>query len=180
MVDFKGYGYIDEEEFLQFVQVSGEDDQDAEVEAQEALSPAELARRIELLQDVKILRSPNTKECRAVAKKLVVQKYDAGKNVITAGEAGTEMFIVQEGELEAVSADETTKYVDYSLGCAPWATALCYACAGGHLISLWAMLVRVWKSCVAGSRLLHTPLVGWITRNSLSSTIAPTPGRYWV
>ena len=49
------------------MQESGEDDQDAEVDAQEALSSAELARRIELLQDVKILRSLNNKECRAVA-----------------------------------------------------------------------------------------------------------------
>lgn len=116
MVDFKGYGYIDEEEFLHFVQVTGEDEQEPEVDAQETLSPAELARRIELLRDVKIFRSLNGRECRAVAKTLAVQEYTAGKNVITAGEAGTEMFIVQEGELEAVSADETTHYVDYSPG----------------------------------------------------------------
>ena len=116
MVDFKGNGYIDEQEFLHFVQVSGEDDQSAEVEAQETLSPAELARRIELLRDVKILRSLNDNERRAVAKALVVQEYTAGKKVITAGEAGAEMFIVQEGELEAISADETAHYVDYSPG----------------------------------------------------------------
>lgn len=117
MVDFKGNGYVDEEEFLQFVQVSGEDDENADVvEAQGALSSAELARRIELLRDVKILRSLSEKEYRAVAKALVVQEYDAGMNVITAGETGTEMFIVQEGELQAISADETTIYQDYNAG----------------------------------------------------------------
>lgn len=115
LVNSEGNGHIDEKEFILFLGVVGEDDQEP-VEKAEALSPEEMAQRLELLSTVKMLNSLNDKEKRALARALIVQQYAADEDVITAGDAGTEMFIVQEGELEAISPDGTQVWVAYAAG----------------------------------------------------------------
>jgi cAMP-dependent protein kinase regulator len=115
LVDKEGNGCIDQKEFILFLGVAGEDDQEP-VEKDEALSPEEMGRRLELLSTVKMLGSLNEKEQRALARALIVQQYAADEDVITAGDAGTEMFIVQEGELEAISPDGTQVWQEYAAG----------------------------------------------------------------
>ena len=114
LVNINGDGSISQEEFCKFLGVQGEDDQQPAHESR--LTPEVLAQRVALLSGVKILKSLTDKEKRALAGALVPHGYSAGDRVIKAGEAGDAMFIVQEGELEAVSADESTHFLDYGSG----------------------------------------------------------------
>ena len=77
-----------------------------------------MSTRVRLLGGVATLRSLTIKEKRALARALIPEDFAAGAHVITAGDEGDAMFIVQDGDLEAISADESTHFMDYGSGTA--------------------------------------------------------------